>query len=126
MSRQGRDFIILIFLFLSAFQVAARSQVYANKVYVQMHQNKSKFSRILSNFECNQVFQLIRDEGEFYKVKFATYEGYILSEHLDKRKSKECFQDNYRKFMEFLDLGVSDMHYWGRLQDLYVTSEVNP
>lgn len=91
-----------------------------------MHQNKSRFSRIISNFECNQPFQVLKDEGEFMKVKFATYQGYILSDHLQRGKFDKCYQDQYRKFIDYLDLGVSDMHYWGRLQDLYVSGEVNP
>ena len=91
-----------------------------------MHQNQSRYSRVISNFECNQPFKLVKDHGEFSEVSYAAYKGFILSRNLISSKNKECPQDKYSKFFEYLSLDVSDMHYWGRLQDLYVTGEVNP
>ena len=117
--------IILTFLFLQSSHAIGGYQ-YATKAYVQMHQNQSRYSRVISNFECNQPFKLIKDHGEFKEVSYAAYKGFILSINLTSAKNKNCPQDKYSKFFEYLSLDVSDMHYWGRLQDLYVTGEVNP
>ena len=100
---------------------------YLNKIYGQIHQNASRFSRVISTFECGQPFKLkAGDDGGFSKVVYASYEGFILTNHLSKKRPKNCWQDEYRKFFDLVELGISDMHHWGRLQDLFIEGEVMP
>ncbi|MAE58114.1 MAG: hypothetical protein CME69_04495 [Halobacteriovorax sp.] len=116
-----------IFLFCLFLQSSVYARfLYATKPYVQMHQNKSRYSRVISNFECNQPFKMIKDHGEFFEVSYAAYKGFILRELVSSSKAKDCPQDKYSKFFEYLQLDISDMHYWGRVQDLYIYGEVNP
>lgn len=100
---------------------------YLNKIYGQIHQNASRFSRVISTFECGQPFKVKKgDDGGFSKVAYASYEGFILTSHLSKSRPKDCWQDKYRKFFDFMGLGISEMHHWGRLQDLFIEGEVMP
>jgi len=100
---------------------------YLSKIYGQIHQNASRFSRVVSTFECGQPFKLKKgDDGGFSKVLYASYEGYILTSHLSKSRPKNCWQDRYRKYFDFMGLGISEMHHWGRLQDLFIEGEVMP
>jgi hypothetical protein len=55
-------------------------------------------------------------------VKVGSYEGYINSVQLGSRK-KSCFQDQYPKFFDSLEMGINDMFYWGKLKNQYVTGK---
>ncbi|WP_157679947.1 hypothetical protein [Bacteriovorax sp. DB6_IX] len=100
---------------------------YLNKIYGQIHQNASRFSRVVSTFECGQPFKVASgDDRGFTKVIYASYEGFILTNHLSKSRPKDCWQDEYRKYFDFMNLGISEMHHWGRLQDLFLEGEVMP
>ncbi len=125
--------LMTFFLLLMAAPVSAKKLKkakpvrYLNKIYGQVHQNSSRFSRVISTFECGQPFKVQHfGDDEFSKVTYASYEGYILTSHLSKRRPKDCWQDQYRKYFDFLNLGISEMHHWGRLQDLFIEGSVMP
>lgn len=118
---------LLILLICSSSFAKRERVVYLNKIYGQIHQNASKFSRVLSTFECGQPFKVVGDEQLGYiKVKYASYIGYIQEEHISQARPKNCWQDQYSKFFDYLGLGVSEMHYWGRLQDMLIQGRSMP
>ena len=119
--------IICSCLLIASFSVEAKSKVYLNKIYGQIHQNASKYSRVLTTFECGQPFKVLGDEQlGFLKVQYASYSGYVALDNLSKQRPKDCWQDKYPKFFDTLDLGVSQMHFWGRLQDLLIKGRAMP
>lgn len=92
---------------------------YVQTVYSQLHQNPSKFSRVLSTFECGQPFYVISAPlSNFYNVEYSNYQGFMSVDVLSKTKPTECWQDLYRRFFDNIEIGVTEIHYWGRLQDL--------
>ncbi|WP_412473730.1 hypothetical protein [Halobacteriovorax sp. YZS-1-1] len=92
---------------------------YVNTVYSQLHQNPSKFSRVLSTFECGQPFYVKSAPlSNFYNVEYSNYQGFMSVDVLSKTKPQECWQDLYRRFFDNIEIGVTEIHYWGRLQDL--------
>lgn len=99
---------------------------FIKKPFAQIHQNPTRVSRILTTFECGQALKLKSQSGDFALVSFANYEGHILIEHLQDDKPQDCYQDKYRKFFEYLNLGVSEMHYYGKLQDMLIEGSVMP
>lgn len=118
-------------IFLSVFlvlQVSAQTEIvkFIQKPYAQIHQNPTRVSRILTTFECGQGLKIKKNEGDFSFVQFANYEGYILNSHLQDSKPIDCYQDKYRKFFEYLNLGISEMHYFGKLQDMMIEGVVMP
>jgi hypothetical protein len=120
-----RTIIVLATIFITSTSFG--KSVFLNKMYGQIHQNESRFSRVITTFECGQPFSLKGELGDpFSRVTYATYEGYILTEHLSNKKPTDCWQDKYRKFFEFLGLGVTEMHYLGRLEDLLIRGSVMP
>lgn len=119
--------IAVVISILLSFQALGARRVFLKEVYGQLHQNASKFSRILTTFECGQPFKVLKDANrDFYQVSYATYKGFIAKNLVSTKKPRACWQDKYRKFFENLDLGVSDMHYWGLLQDMYIEGKVLP
>lgn len=121
--------IICKIILLAVLSLGARAQEsteFVNKAYAQIHQNPTKISRIITTFECAQPLKVKKVEGTFSYVSFGTYEGYILSSHLSAKKPNDCYQDKYRKYFELLNLGITEMHYFGKLQDLFVDGVVMP
>ena len=118
---------LIIISLLSLSSVAADKMVFLNAIYGQIHQNQSRYSRVISTFECGQPFKMLeQNDALFVKVSYASYEGYILQELLSDKKPTDCWQDKYRKFFEYMDLDVTKMHYWGRLKDLTISGKVMP
>lgn len=99
---------------------------YVQTVYSQLHQNPSKFSRVLSTFECGQPFYVLSAPiSEFYNVEYSNYKGFMSTNVLGDKKPDDCWQDRYRRFFDYINLGVTEIHYWGRLQDLLIKGESN-
>lgn len=121
--------ILIIFTFIITIPRLAYSApqtMFLKKTYGQIHQNASRISRIITTFECGQPLKVVRTEEEFSFVTYANYEGFIYSSHLVSDKPKDCYQDKYRKYFEELNLGISDMHYWAKLQDLLIEGSSMP
>lgn len=118
---------ISLFLLLSIDVYASKKTMFLNKMYGQLHQNASRHSRILSTFECGQPFTVSeQNDDQFLKASYATYDGFILRKLLSKKRPKDCWQDKYSKFFQYLGMGVTEMHYMGRLQDLLIQGSVMP
>ncbi|MGI4993813.1 SH3 domain-containing protein [Halobacteriovorax sp. GFR7] len=123
---------LVFFLLLPAFtQIKAQSSndqkktiYYVQSVYSQLHQNPSKFSRVLSTFECGQPFYVLSSPiSDFYQVEYSNYKGFMSTNVLSQRKPDGCWQDMYRRFFDQIEIGVTEIHYWGRLQDLLIKGE---
>lgn len=124
-----RILIVFYFAFLAGFIWASEEQkVYVNQIFAQIHQNPSRFSVVITTFECNHPLKLlVSKEGEkWIKVGYGNYEGHIQKEFVDFRKSETCFQRRYPKFFDGLSLGVAEMHNWGRLLDVYIMGHTLP
>jgi hypothetical protein len=127
--------ILLTFLFSSpALAKNPKNKVlgvyYFKKIFGHIHQNPSSYSTTLTTLSCGHPVRLLSKKtgGNSQKVLFnrkwnlikvGPYTGYIQQSFLSKKKVK-CFQDRYPKFFDSLNLEITDMYYWGRLQDQYV------
>ncbi len=84
---------------------AKKTVYYVQTVYSQLHQNPSKFSRVLSTFECGQPFYVLSSPiSEFYQVEYSNYQGFMSTNVLDTRKPTNCWQDMYRRFFDQIEL----------------------
>ena len=104
---------------------------YFKNIFGHIHQNTSKYSTSLSTLSCGHPVKIYKKQykgghsqiifnEKWNMVKVGPYQGYIQAEFLSKTKVK-CFQDKYPKFFDEMKLEISDMYYWGRLYDQYVT-----
>lgn len=122
------NFKRVFFTFLFTLSGFAQPEIvkFVKTPFAQIHQNPTRISRILTTFECGQGLKIKKSDGDFVYVSFANYEGYILESHLQESKPNDCYQDKYRKFFEYLNLGISEMHYFGKLQDMMIEGQVLP
>lgn len=137
--------IKLLFLILSTLSVSAFAQnkeasgmkktligvKYFSQMMGNVHQNPSRFSQVLTTISCNHPVKIMKEtskdgkdfifygDNDWHLVSVGPYEGYIMSDYLSDKKNI-CFEEEYSKFFDGLDLDINDLYYWARLYDQYV------
>lgn len=111
---------------------------YFNQMMGNVHQNASRFSQVMTTISCNHPVKVMKEtsadgkEFVFYGdnnwnlVTVGPYDGFIMSAYLSDKKN-ECFEEEYSKFFDGLELEITDLYYWARLYDQYTQgkSKVN-
>lgn len=119
----------ITFLILSVI-VIAQEVKYASETFVNIHQNASRYSQVLATISCNHPLMIIKDvkdgtelveniSEKWQKIKTGEYVGYIFDAYVSSKKVN-CLQDLNPKFFEKLNLTLTDMYYWARLNDMYI------
>ena len=93
---------------------------YLNSLFGHVRVQPSPYSESLSAISCGHPIKLYETiKGDFQYSKVGPYEGYVKREHLSKQKPA-CLQDRYPKFFEAINLDITEMYYWGKLNDQYI------
>ncbi len=128
-----KGLILITIIFISFNLLAAKKQkpkligvFYYQELFGHIHQTPDQYSPSLTTISCAhplKVYEPIKlsKKGWNY-IQTAGVEGYVQEKYLDQKKPK-CFQNRYPKFMNEVDLSLTEMYYWGRLYDMYSTSE---
>ena len=123
-------FIIALILF-SSFFVQAEEQVvglfYIKSMFAHVHQMTNANSVSLTTVACGHPIKVLKTEKNKNLVWFYTevgaHKGYIQEDFTSSRKP-DCFQASYPIFFNGLNLDLSQMYYWGRLNDQYIHIDV--
>ena len=104
---------------------------YFSQMMGNVHQNASRYSQVLTTISCNHPVKILKETSKDGKdfvlygdsnwnlVSVGPYEGYMMSEYLSDKKNV-CFEEEYSKFFDGLELDINDLYYWARLYDQYV------
>lgn len=104
---------------------------YFSRTMGNIHQNASRYSQVLTTISCNHPVKVMKEtskdgrdlvlygENNWNLVTVGPYDGYIMSAYLSDKKN-ECFEEEYSKFFDGLNLDINDLYYWARLYDQYV------
>ena len=104
---------------------------YFSQMMGNVHQNASRYSQVLTTISCNhpvKVFKETSKDGKDFVlygdnnwnlVTVGPYDGYIMSQYLSDKKVT-CFEEEYSKFFDGMNLDINDLYYWARLYDQYV------
>ena len=104
---------------------------YYSQLMGNVHQNPSRYSQVLTTISCNHPVKVMKETSKDGKdfilygddkwnlVSVGPYEGYIMAEFLLDKKS-ECFDEEYSKFFDGLNLDINDLYFWARLNDQYI------
>ncbi len=106
---------------------------YFNSLFGHVHQNPMRYSKSLTTITCGhpvKIFRQIQEgveskatiNGEWINVKVGSHQGYIDVKYLSPKKP-QCFQDKFPKYFERFDLSLSEIYYWGKLFDMYVSGK---
>lgn len=103
---------------------------YFSQLMGNVHQNPSRYSQVLTTISCNHPLKVMKEtskdgktfvlfgEDKWNLVTVGPYEGYVMSDYLSDKKN-ECFEEEYSKFFDGLNLDINDLYYWARLYDQY-------
>ncbi len=132
----GRS-VIFIFLILKTLNCQAAKKetaitiTYVKNKFAIIHENPSVSSVALTTVTCSfplKVLEdrLIRDSGNWLKVKAGEFTGYVLEKHTELNRP-DCFQARYPHFFKSLDLDLNELYYWGKIYDQFIDgrSKVN-
>lgn len=136
--------LILLFVLLSSFAFSAEessssSQMkrlpigvrYFSQIMGNVHQNPSRYSQVLTTISCNHPVKLLKEvskdgkefilygEDKWHLVSVGPYEGFVMVDYLSEKKNA-CFDEEFPKFFDGLNLDINDLYYWARLYDQYV------
>ena len=120
---------LLIFFFIghNAYSRKPVGVFYFKETFGHIHSNTSRYSSSLTTVGCGHPIKVFSQKDAFgkiwYEVEVAGQKGYVLKEFMLSSKP-ECFQQKYPVFFNAMNLGVSELYYWGRLYDQYVKGEV--
>lgn len=104
---------------------------YFKEMMGNVHQNPSRYSQVLTTISCNYPVKVMKEvskdgkefilfgEDKWNLVTVGPYEGYVMTDYLSDKKN-DCFEEQYPKFFDGLNLDINDLYYWARLYDQYV------
>lgn len=103
---------------------------YFSQMMGNVHQNASRYSQVLTTISCNHPVKVYKETSKdgkefvlygdnWHLVTVGPYDGYIMSQYLSDKKVT-CFEEEYSKFFDGLNLDINDLYYWARLYDQYV------
>jgi hypothetical protein len=100
---------------------------YMKPIFGHIHQSSVRTSASLTTIQCAHPVKVIQSSkvhagSEWAYVQVADYKGFVLKEYLSEKRP-DCFQGQYPKFFDALNLDLSELYYWGRLYDHYVQGE---
>jgi hypothetical protein len=100
---------------------------YFTPTFGHVHQSSQKTSASLTTIQCSHPVQVVQSSkvsvsAEWAYVQVADQRGFILKEFLSDKRP-ECLQGKYPKFFDAFNLDLSELYYWGRLNDQYIQGE---
>ena len=134
-------FFVAIFISIAGAADMANSTSAMKKTFVgikyfsemmgNVHQNPSRYSQVLTTISCNHPVKIMKEtskdgkdfilygEDKWNLVTVGPYEGYVMTDYLTDKKNV-CFEEEYSKLFDGLNLDINDLYYWARLYDQYV------
>lgn len=120
---------IKLFLIFSLFSVSLFSKekvigrMYFNEFMGHVHISASKISGSKTTIQCAHNIKILEqdekyDAGNWFYVMVGEEKGYINSQFLQTDRPN-CFQEEYPRFYQKLNLDLTDLYYFGRLNDHY-------
>lgn len=117
--------IIVLFLILISFENITAKELgrkYFSRSFGHLHKSASQESNSLTVVQCSHSVKLLASkthiEGWSY-VQVGEDIGYIEDRFLTQSRP-ECFQSQFSKFYSNMNLDITEMYYWGRLNDQYL------
>lgn len=99
---------------------------YLKSPFAHVHSAPNRYSQTLTTLSCGHPVKVYADTkltAEWHNIKVANYSGFLRRVQLSSEKVK-CWQDRYSRFFSGMKLEISDIYYWGKLYDQFLTGRV--
>lgn len=120
----------MVLPFLACHLWASSDEImYFNRTFGLLHQNPYGFSSGVTTIACGTPVTFIAEQSKSNQdfkavawpyVKFADQKGYIDKNFLSSQMPY-CWQQQYPVFFMNLNLDLTDLYLWGRLQDQVIS-----
>ena len=126
-----RKWVILLFLNSALItQTNAEEVVYLTTFLGHVHQSPSRLSPSLTTIQCGHPIKIIKDKNviiseDWERVQVADWKGFVWKKHISAHKPN-CFQARYPKFVDAFNLDLTELYYWGRLNDHWEEGRAEP
>jgi hypothetical protein len=100
---------------------------YYKNILGHVHDSPQVMAASVTTIQCNHPVKVIESakvivNAQWKYVEVADLKGFVQAEFLSPKKG-ECFQADYPRFWDGLNLDLVQLFYWGRLYDQFVTGE---
>ncbi|HXH32356.1 MAG TPA: hypothetical protein VNJ01_16265 [Bacteriovoracaceae bacterium] len=100
---------------------------YFKPLFGHVHQSSSRASASMTTIQCSHPVKVIESSkvsaaAEWAYVQVADHKGFILKDFLSEKRP-DCIMGRYPKFFDAFNLDLSELYYWGRLNDQYLYGE---
>lgn len=125
---------LLKFIFMMNFFFLLRAQaaeiVYLTTFLGHVHQSPSRLSPSLTTIQCGHPIKLIKEANvmiseDWERVQVADWKGFIWKKHISSSKP-DCYQARFPKFVDAFNLDLTELYYWGRLNDHWEEGRAEP
>lgn len=123
--------LLMITFVLLSFDGVSLEKVVGNLYFKpflgHLHKNPSRSSSSLTTIQCAYPVKILSGSKRalptgWIHAQIGDDKGFIQSQYLSEKRP-DCFQEKYPKFYLNLNLDLTDMYYWGRLNDQYLLEE---
>ena len=100
---------------------------YFTPMFGHVHQSATVSSASLTTIQCSHPVRVLESSKvsvskEWVYIHVADFKGFVLKKFLSEKRPS-CFQGKYPKFFDSLNLDLSELYYWGRLNDQLIQGE---
>lgn len=100
---------------------------YFMPIFGHIHQSPARNSASLTTIQCSHPIKVIESTkvsvgAEWAYVKVADHRGFVLKQFLSSKRPV-CFQGKYPRFFDAFNFDLSELYYWGRLNDQFIDGE---
>lgn len=103
--------------------------IYLKEIYGPLNEKPKKGSMALTALSCGHPLKLVSEKTEngltWARVKAGLHEGYVQKRFISQDRP-QCFQDQYFRFFESIDLSVTNFYFWAKLYDNYIVNTSRP
>ena len=131
----GRCRMIYFLLVLSSVVFAQKKEekievlkvMYFQPILGHIHQSPLKTSPSMTTIQCGYPLKvitstLVKHPEDWSYVEASDIKGFVPLSFLSDAKPV-CFQEKYPRYFESLNMDVTELYYWGRLYDQYLSGE---
>ena len=115
------NFYFLLILFHASYAWGNRVE-YVVPPFGHLHINSSIYSMSLTTLSCGHPVKIFSDDKVkigWKRAEAGGKKGFLLEKHLSPKRPR-CFSGKFPKFVDRMNLDVSEMYYWGKLYDQYI------
>jgi hypothetical protein len=118
-------FLLIIFSLNTFSKEKIIGRQYFTPFLGHLHKNADNDSESLTIVQCSHSVKLLDKKNVMLGWSYVMVgedKGYMRKDFLSEKRPN-CFQQKYQKFYNSSELDITEMYFWGRLSDHYLSGQ---